>query len=38
VAVQTGANRVAAWYVSVPSVQQALWTKVPNLIRSIKVV
>ena len=30
VAVQSGPNKVSAWYVSVPSVQKALWPRVPN--------
>ncbi len=38
VAVQSGPNRVSAWYVSVPSVQKALWPRVPTLIKAIKVV
>ena len=38
VAVQTGSGKVSAWYVSVPSVQKALWPRVPSLIKAIKVV
>ncbi len=38
VAVQVSADQVSAWYVSVPSVQKALWPRVPNLIKSLKVV
>ena len=38
VTVQRSAGQIAAWYISVPSVQKALWPKVADLIKSIKVV
>jgi len=36
--VQRSPDQIAAWYISVPSVQKALWPKVASLIKSIKVV
>jgi hypothetical protein len=38
VVVQIGAGQFSAWYVSIPDVRKPLWSKVPGLIKRIKVV
>jgi len=38
VVVHIGADQFSAWYVSIPDVRKALWPRVPELIKRIKVV